>query len=114
MHKVQLNIIYQGKSCLFSNIYKYALEKSRVYIDLESVKSKIIVTIKNIQKEKIEVDPDTLKDRFVRGNKSRTTEGFGLGLSISENLVNSMNGKLEITSNRDLFITKLTFVAYEE
>ncbi|MBR4314060.1 MAG: HAMP domain-containing histidine kinase [Lachnospiraceae bacterium] len=107
----QLYRVFQN---LFSNIYKYALEKSRVYIDLESVKSKIIVTIKNIQKEKIEVDPDTLKDRFVRGNKSRTTEGFGLGLSISENLVNSMNGKLEITSNRDLFITKLTFVAYEE
>lgn len=107
----QLYRVFQN---LFSNIYKYALEKSRVYIDLESVKSKIIVTIKNIQKEKIEVDPDTLKDRFVRGNKSRTTEGFGLGLSISENLVNSMNGKLEIISNRDLFITKLTFVAYEE
>ena len=107
----QLYRVFQN---LFSNIYKYALEKSRVYIDLESVKSKIIVTIKNIQKEKIEVDPDTLKDRFVRGSKSRTTEGFGLGLSISENLINSMNGKLEIISNRDLFITKLTFVAYEE
>ena len=107
----QLYRVFQN---LFSNIYKYALEKSRVYIDLESVKSKIIVTIKNIQKEKIEVNPDTLKDRFVRGSKSRTTEGFGLGLSISENLINSMNGKLEITSNRDLFITKLQFVAYEE
>ena len=107
----QLYRVFQN---LFSNIYKYALEKSRVYIDLESVKSKIIVTIKNIQKEKIEVNPDTLKDRFVRGSKSRTTEGFGLGLSISENLINSMNGKLEITSNRDLFVTKLQFVAYED
>lgn len=107
----QLYRVFQN---LFSNIYKYALENSRVYIDLESVKSKIIVTIKNIQKEKIEVDPDTLKDRFVRGSKSRTTEGFGLGLSISENLINSMNGKLEIISNRDLFITKLIFVAYED
>ena len=107
----QLYRVFQN---LFSNIYKYALEKSRVYIDLESVKSRIIITIKNIQKEKIQVDPDTLKDRFVRGNKSRSTEGFGLGLSISENLVNSMNGKLEITSNRDLFITKIIFVSYEE
>lgn len=107
----QLYRVFQN---IFSNIFKYALEKSRVYIDLESVKSKVIVTIKNIQKEKIEVDPDTLKDRFVRGSKSRSTEGFGLGLSISENLINSMNGKLEVTSNRDLFITKLLFVAYEE
>ena len=107
----QLYRVFQN---LFSNIYKYALEKSRVYFDLDSVKSKVIVTIKNIQKEKIEVNPDTLKDRFVRGSKSRTTEGFGLGLSISENLINSMNGKLEITSNRDLFIAKLIFVAYDD
>ena len=107
----QLYRVFQN---LFSNIYKYALENSRVFVDLESIKSKIIITIKNIQKEKIEVNPNTLKDRFVRGNKSRTTEGFGLGLSIAENLIKSMNGKLEISSNRDLFIAKLVFIAYEE
>ena len=83
-------------------------------MDLDSIKSKIIITIKNIQKEKIEVDPDTLKDRFVRGSKSRSTEGFGLGLSISENLVKSMNGKLEITSIQDLFTVKMVFVSYED
>ena len=107
----QLYRVFQN---LFSNIYKYALENSRVYVDLESIKSKIIITIKNIQKEKIEVDPDTLKDRFVRGSKSRSTEGFGLGLSISESLIKSMNGKLEVTSIQDLFTVKLTFVAYED
>ena len=107
----QLYRVFQN---LFSNIFKYALDNSRVFIDLYSIKSKIFVVIKNIQKEKIEVDPGTLKDRFVRGNKSRTTEGFGLGLSISENLIKSMNGKLEITSLQDLFTVKITFVAYEE
>ena len=107
----QLYRVFQN---LFTNIYKYALENSRVYVDLESIKSKIIVSIKNIQKEKIEVDPDTLKDRFVRGNKSRSTEGFGLGLSISENLIRSMNGKLEINSIQDLFTVKIVFVSYEE
>jgi len=106
----QLDRVFQN---LFSNIHKYALEKSRVYIDLDSSKSKISVTLKNIQKEKIEVSVDTLKDRFVRGSKSRTTEGFGLGLSISENLIKSMGGKLEISNVRDQFITKITFVAYE-
>lgn len=107
----QLYRVFQN---LFTNIYKYALENSRVYVDLDSIKSKIIITIKNIQKEKIEVDPDTLKDRFVRGSKSRSTEGFGLGLSISENLVKSMNGKLEITSIQDLFTVKMVFVSYED
>lgn len=107
----QLYRVFQN---LFTNIYKYALENSRVYVDLESVKSKILINIKNIQKEKIEVDPDTLKDRFVRGSKSRSTEGFGLGLSISENLIKSMNGKLEVSSVQDLFTVKITFVAYED
>ena len=106
----QLYRVFQN---LFTNIYKYALENSRVYVDLDSIKSKTIITIKNIQKEKLEVNPDTLKDRFVRGNKSRTTEGFGLGLSISENLIKSMGGKLDIISVRDVFTAKITFVAYE-
>lgn len=106
----QLYRVFQN---LFSNIYKYALEKSRVYIDLEFKNLKYIITIKNIQKEKLEVDVDTLKDRFVRGNKSRSTEGFGLGLSISENLIRSMGGKFEISNIRDQFITKIIFVSYE-
>lgn len=107
----QLYRVFQN---LFTNIYKYALENSRVYVTLDSIKSKILITIKNIQKEKLEVDPDTLKDRFVRGSKSRSTEGFGLGLSISENLVKSMHGKLEVSSVQDQFIVKIVFVANEE
>ena len=107
----QLYRVFQN---LFSNIYKYALENSRVYIDLENIKSKLTVTIKNIQKERIDVNIDTLKNRFVRGDKSRNTEGFGLGLSIADSLVSSMNGQLDIESLRDQFIAKITFMAYDE
>lgn len=104
----QLYRVFQN---LFSNLYKYALEKSRVYIDLVKTNHKITITIKNIQRERLEVDVDTLKDRFVRGNKSRTTEGFGLGLSISESLVKSMGGRLEIKNIRDEFVTIIKFIA---
>lgn len=107
----QLYRVFQN---LFSNIYKYALENSRVYIDLKQDKSKIKITIKNIQKEKLEVATDTLKNRFVRGNKSRNTEGFGLGLSIADNLISSMNGTFEIKSEKDQFTTIITFLAYNE
>lgn len=107
----QLYRVFQN---LFSNLYKYALEKSRVYIDVMSDKNKVVITIKNIEREKLEVDVDTLKERFVRGNKSRTTEGFGLGLSISESLVKSMNGQLTIKNIRDEFITSIKFIKYND
>ena len=105
--------LYRVFQNLFSNIYKYALENSRVYIDLKSRKSKTTITIKNIQKEKLEVNIDTLKNRFVRGSKSRSTEGFGLGLSITDNLIKSMGGTFEIKSVKDQFTTVITFLQYE-
>ena len=108
------NHLYRVFQNLFSNIYKYALENSRVYIDLKSRKSKLITTIKNIQKEKLEVDVDTLKNRFVRGSKSRSTEGFGLGLSITDNLIKSMKGTFEIKSVKDQFTAIITFLIYDE
>ena len=106
--------LYRVFQNLFSNIYKYALENSRVYIDLNSTKSKISITMKNIQKEKLEVDVMTLKNRFVRGSKSRSTEGFGLGLSITDNLIKSMNGTLDIKNKKDEFTTIITFLLYEQ
>lgn len=105
--------LYRVFQNLFSNIYKYALENSRVYIDLKSTKTKITATIKNIQKEKLEVDISTLKNRFVRGNKSRSTEGFGLGLSITDNLIKSMNGTFDIKNIKDEFTIIITFLLYE-
>lgn len=105
--------LYRVFQNLFSNIYKYALENSRVYIDLKSRKSKTTITIKNIQKEKLEVNIDTLKNRFVRGSKSRSTEGFGLGLSITDNLIKSMGGTFEIKSVKDQFATIITFLQYD-
>ncbi|MBO6134488.1 MAG: HAMP domain-containing histidine kinase [Lachnospiraceae bacterium] len=107
----QLYRVFQN---LISNIYKYALENSRVYVELKATKRKVKITIKNIQKEKLEVDTSTLKNRFVRGSKSRSTEGFGLGLSITDSLINAMNGTFEIKSVKDQFTTIITFLLYEE
>ena len=104
--------LYRVLQNLFSNIYKYALENSRVYLELKSTKSKVKITIKNIQKEKLETDVNTLKNRFVRGSKSRNTEGFGLGLSIADNLISSMKGSFEIKSVKDEFTTIITFLSY--
>ncbi|MCI8272605.1 MAG: HAMP domain-containing histidine kinase [Clostridia bacterium] len=99
---------------LFSNISKYALEGSRVYVDIkkekgEGLQYKTIVEIKNISKDKLNISADELMQRFVRGDKSRTTEGSGLGISIAQNLTELQNGEFRLKLDGDLFKVELEF-----
>lgn len=95
--------IYRVLENLFVNIRKYALENTRVYITVAERGNKGIINIKNISAAPLNISADELKERFVRGEQSRTTEGNGLGLSIAENLCTLQNGSLEIEINGDLF-----------
>lgn len=89
---------------LIGNIIKYAQPNSRVYIDIDEAEpGEIIVTFKNISKEALNISGDELKERFVRGDRSRNTEGNGLGLSIAQSLMELQNGKVEIMIDGDLF-----------
>ena len=89
---------------LIGNIIKYAQPNSRVYIDIDEAESgEITVTFKNISKEPLNISGDELKERFVRGDRSRNTEGNGLGLSIAQSLMELQNGKVEIMIDGDLF-----------
>ena len=98
---------------LYSNISKYALENSRVYVDIKMSKTEPVpnvqIEIKNISKDKLNISADELIQRFVRGDKSRTTEGSGLGISIAQNLTELQNGKFELKLDGDLFKVELTF-----
>ena len=64
---------------------------------------KIKLEIKNISKDKLNISPDKLMQRFVRGDKSRYTEGSGLGLSIAKSLTEMQGGKFDINIDGDLF-----------
>lgn len=104
--------LYRVIENLYTNAAKYALEKSRVYVELVTEEGNTIFTIKNIAKNRIQVengDGNNLTERFVRGETSRTTEGSGLGLSIAKNLTQLMGGKFEICIEDDVFLAKLTF-----
>lgn len=94
---------------LFSNISKYALENSRVYIDVKELDKKVKIDIKNISKDKLNISAEELMQRFVRGDKSRTTEGSGLGISISKSLTELQKGKFNLNVDGDLFKVELEF-----
>ena len=88
---------------LLNNIYKYALPNTRVYIDVNKFSDSIIISLKNISRDPLNVSTDELMERFVRGDSSRTTEGSGLGLSISRSLMEILGGELNLVIDGDLF-----------
>lgn len=87
---------------LFSNISKYALENSRVYVDLID-EDGVKLTIKNISKYPLNISAEELMERFTRGEKSRTTSGSGLGLSIASSFVRAHGASFDIEIDGDLF-----------
>ena len=103
---------------LFGNVYKYALEGTRVYLDLtekeENGRKTAVFSMKNISAQPLNIDADELTERFIRGDVSRSTEGSGLGLSIAKNLTELQNGKFDIYLDGDLFKVILTFPCMEE
>lgn len=62
---------------IYNNAYKYSLEGTRIYVNVEQ-NDKIVFTMKNISKEELNITPEELMERFVRGDKSRTSGGNGL------------------------------------
>lgn len=117
---------------LLGNVSKYALPGSRVYLDISSVNRKagsaagttasagcstsagtapagaaangfVLLEVKNISRDRLNISADELMERFKRGDESRNTEGSGLGLAIARDLTKLMDGVFEITVDGDLF-----------
>ena len=104
--------LYRAIENLYTNAAKYALENTRVYVDLEVEENNAVFRIKNISKNPLPEQGAARKDlteRFVRGEESRTTEGSGLGLSIAKNLTQLMGGEFAILVDGDLFAASITF-----
>jgi signal transduction histidine kinase len=95
---------------LFQNVYKYALEGTRVYLDLEvRDKTTAVLTLRNISAAALHISAEELTERFVRGEESRSSEGSGLGLSIAQDLVKLQGGAFEIRIDGDLFKVEVRF-----
>lgn len=87
---------------LFGNAVKYALDNTRVYVDLLDTEQEALISTKTSQ-EALGIQPDELMERFVRGDSSRYTEGSGLGLSIAKSLMELQQGSMNIQIDGDLF-----------
>ena len=93
---------------LVSNICKYALEDTRVYVVASSDAETVTISFKNVSRAELNISPDELMERFVRGDVSRHTEGSGLGLSIAGSLVRLMSGTFALSIDGDLFRADIT------
>lgn len=88
---------------LLSNACKYACAGTRLYIAARREGETVAFSFKNISRDALNIDPDELMERFVRGDSSRTTEGSGLGLNIAKSLVELQKGTFSIAIDGDLF-----------
>jgi signal transduction histidine kinase len=114
---------------VFSNVVNHAMPNTRVYVSIETKRverrlrkttkkiygsdTEVILRVKNVSREPLNITPDELMEKFVRGDASRRSQGSGLGLSIAKDLVWLMNGGFEITIDGDLFTATITLPSAE-
>ena len=95
--------LYRVFENLISNIVKYSLSNTRVYIDMFKENDEVNIVMKNISAYELSFDTNEITNRFKRGDASRSTEGSGLGLAIAKSIVELHNGSFKIEADGDLF-----------
>ena len=107
------NKTYRIFENLFTNISKYALENTRVFLDVKDIGNSVVITMKNTSKAPLDFNND-ITERFVRGDKSRHEAGSGLGLAIVKSFTEVQNGTFMIETDGDLFKSILSFRKSQE
>jgi len=99
---------------LYNNAFKYAMENSRIYVDVAQKEGHVYFTIKNVSANPLNINADELTERFVRGDVARASEGSGLGLSIAKDLTHLLGGEFEIYIDGDLFKVRVGFPVLQQ
>lgn len=102
-------LLWRVMDNLLSNVCKYALPGTRVYVSSAVQGYKVRLTVKNISRYPLNISADELTERFVRGDASRSTEGSGLGLNIASSLTKLQKGEFSLSVDGDLFKAQLIF-----
>ena len=94
---------------LLSNVAKYALENTRVFVTMEKNQDTVDIMIQNISKTPLDFDPHDITERFVRADQSRHEEGSGLGLAIVKSFCEIQNGSFTVQLDGDVFKAIVSF-----
>ena len=96
--------LYRVFENLISNIVKYSLSNTRVYIQMYvDDENKVVIIMRNISAYELDFCANEITNRFKRGDSSRSTDGSGLGLAIAKSIVELHGGKFNIEVDGDLF-----------
>ncbi len=95
--------LYRVFENLISNVIKYSLTNTRVYIDVIKEDENVKIVMKNIAAYELNFDVNEITERFKRADEARTSEGSGLGLAIAKSIVELHGGNFEIEIDGDLF-----------
>ncbi len=101
--------LYRVYQNLIENTLKYSMRGSRVYIVVKEKHGKVITSIRNTSAQEMDFEAEEIMERFTRGDKSRTTEGNGLGLAIAKSFTEACGGSLQVTLDGDLFKVETVF-----
>ena len=88
---------------LLLNISKYAMNSTRVFIDVMNLENSVKVIFKNISEQELDFNPDEITERFVQGDASRNSQGSGLGLAIVKSFTELHHGHFHVEVDGDLF-----------
>ena len=101
--------MYRVLQNILDNALKYSMNGTRVFAKLEKANGNVKITVKNTSSYEMDFSPEEITERFARGDKARTTEGSGLGLSIAKSFTEACGGRFDIKIDGDLFIAEVEF-----
>ncbi|WP_050793276.1 sensor histidine kinase [Ruminococcus albus] len=102
------NKLYRVLQNIIDNALKYSMDGSRIFMELKRTEDDVVLSVKNTSSYPIEFTADEITERFVRGDKSRTDGGSGLGLSIAKSFTEACGGHFDIELEGDMFKAVMT------
>ena len=101
MYRVVQNVI--------ENALKYSLKGTRIFLRITEADQNIKLEVINTASYEMNFTEEEIMERFARAEKSRTSEGNGLGLSIADSFTKNCGGEFSIRIDGDQFLVTIQF-----